>query len=360
MKNCFTYGYPNIPIKKYYSYHGMLRDCPIQTDPGKFYCEDLNPISGAYHEWIIYASITNSSGLYFEQTTPGTPAPSYPNYLTVRNNPVSNYPLPETANWIGQWSAHNPFWPYKYYIYRIVLYFQGTTSIPITAPIYYTRLDFKPQFNWAVINFDIVIQNGQPGYPHTPVVPGDYYYDHYSGNGGSINSADLVFTPFPYIWNSIILNPIGLSWINVKGGENTKLCLRSSRDISAIMPNNADDDERIGIQSNPTYQPRLIIRVLVSIPTLFTFPATYITSVRARFKGQVQNNGYWLDSYGFEWKKGIGGFISSIQRGTYPNIDIFSYFKYGLDPDTIYYYRAWAENEAGKGYGLWVEFKTLP
>jgi len=42
MKNCFLFGDPNIPGKKYYSYHGVIRDCPIQPDPGNFLCEDLS------------------------------------------------------------------------------------------------------------------------------------------------------------------------------------------------------------------------------------------------------------------------------------------------------------------------------
>ena len=106
------------------------------------------------------------------------------------------------------------------------------------------------------IDFDIVIQNGQPTYPHTPVVKADYNYTLYSGNGGSVNTADINEGSF----NTITLNSTGRDWIN-KGG-NTKLLLRSSKDISSTISLIAP--ETIGFISSdftsPSgYIPKLVI-----------------------------------------------------------------------------------------------------
>jgi len=79
-------------------------------------------------------------------------------------------------------------------------------------------------------DFNIVIQNGQPDYPHIPLESSDYDRTRYHGNGGSINTADL--TPGSY--NNINLNSDGKTWINKQG--ITKLCLRSDRDINGIPP----------------------------------------------------------------------------------------------------------------------------
>lgn len=79
-------------------------------------------------------------------------------------------------------------------------------------------------------HFDIVVQNGQPTYPHDPLVVGDYDKSHYSGDGGSINSADWNIND----WNDITLNADGRSWIGTEG--TTKFLIRSSTDIAGTAP----------------------------------------------------------------------------------------------------------------------------
>ena len=76
----------------------------------------------------------------------------------------------------------------------------------------------------------IIIQNGQPAYPHDPFELGDYDYEYYSGNGGELDGYGIV----AYEWNNIVLNETGISWINC--GGTTKLVLRSLRDIETYDP----------------------------------------------------------------------------------------------------------------------------
>jgi len=76
------------------------------------------------------------------------------------------------------------------------------------------------------------------------------------------------------------------------------------------------------------------------------------------FNGTITNIGWWIDNYGFEWKEGLGGDVTSITVGTSQSVTTFDYVKTGLNAGTTYYVRTWGYNEAGKGYGSWVEFTT--
>ena len=76
----------------------------------------------------------------------------------------------------------------------------------------------------------MVIQNGQPIYPHNPPEVGDYDMTNYSGNGGELESSEIT----EYAWNTIVLNETGISWINC--GGYTKLCLRSQQEIDGTEP----------------------------------------------------------------------------------------------------------------------------
>jgi len=105
-------------------------------------------------------------------------------------------------------------------------------------------------------NFDLIIQNGQPTYPHMPMKNGDYYYNYYMGDGGSISSSEISGTE--YNAYNITLTSDGLQWINKEGV--TKLCLRTSRDINKNEPS---DNEYILIYSSEkgsTYAPKLIVK----------------------------------------------------------------------------------------------------
>jgi hypothetical protein len=143
--------------------------------------------------------------------------------------------------------------PPDYRIYRGFVLF-NTSSLPSNAVIDNAKLSLYKKDDYSTTDFAITIQNGQPVYPHNPLQTGDYVKSHYSGNGGSLNTM--------YFVNG--RNDFGLtnlSWINRTG--ITKLCLRSSRDISGTTPTGS---EYVNVYSADTmdshgesYKPRLII-----------------------------------------------------------------------------------------------------
>ncbi|MBA7573614.1 hypothetical protein ES708_15412 [subsurface metagenome] len=107
-----------------------------------------------------------------------------------------------------------------------------TSGLPDTALIESATLKLKIKGDYSDTDFDLIIRNGQPTYPHIPLVVGDYLHSHYSGNGGSKNTGDA--PDGDGTWFYINLNATGLSWINKTG--ITKLALISSRDVAEEPP----------------------------------------------------------------------------------------------------------------------------
>lgn len=123
------------------------------------------------------------------------------------------------------------FYSDKFVVYKSALYF-NTSSIPADATITGVTLYLYGRNNWSTQDFDIVIQNGMPTYPHDPMEMGDFNMTHYSGDGGSVNTTGWSIEGY----NLITLNVTGESWIQKGAGAVTKLCLRSSKDIDNIEP----------------------------------------------------------------------------------------------------------------------------
>lgn len=106
-----------------------------------------------------------------------------------------------------------------------------TTTLPPDKQIYSGKIHFHHGWGWVdPADFDLVLQNGQPTYPHVPIEVGDYFMGHYSGEGGRVNKS-LIHDHQPF---DIPLNAQGLSWI--RPGDYTKLCIRTSLDIEGINP----------------------------------------------------------------------------------------------------------------------------
>jgi len=130
-------------------------------------------------------------------------------------------------------------------IFRSFLFFD-TSVIPQNATIInaYLKGVWGPDLSQIDTEYDIVIQNGQPIYPHNPLVLGDYNKNYYSNNGGSINT-QILEDALPNVDFSITLNSNGRAWINK--GSMTKLCLRSSRDIAGLSWDVFEEGHREGI-----------------------------------------------------------------------------------------------------------------
>ncbi len=358
----FVEAYCGFDWDKYYSYHGTKKTCKQQRSPKPFKEYEERVKEYPYKQYTVYGTQPKTVGLYFYQVNPATPIPSYLEYSIVRNAPAANQAIPVPPAYmeglqVGQWCSYRPPvnpW-HDYHVLRTVVSFKNYLNIPAGAPIQYARLDIKPYRDYSDVDFEIVVQNGQPDYPRDPVVLEDYSKINYSGNGGSINTLGLENG----VYNSIIFNPVGVSWINVTSDLVAKLCLRSSREIEGIIPTGADYDQRITFYNKSYSQPRLTIRVTLSIPKATTQAATDIEKNRARFNGTITDKGWWLGSYGFEWKRGAEGLVRKVTvGGADQTVTNFSYLMSDLEEDTGYYFRAWGENDAGRGRGKYRYFKT--
>jgi hypothetical protein len=129
-----------------------------------------------------------------------------------------------------------------WWIDRFFLYFD-TSGIPPGAIIESASLNLYGKVDYSTQDFLMTVQNGQPTYPTDPMVLADYNKANYAGNGGSLTTAG--FTTSGY--NVITLNADGISWIN-KGGQ-TKLCIRSNRDIAGTEPTYGVD-ERVQVYTS--------------------------------------------------------------------------------------------------------------
>ena len=210
MKTCFIHGNPNKPVKKYYYYHGVLRSCLIQPDPGKIICYDTKEPGGEIKTVTFYASMKgnfNKSGF---------------DYLTVHNAVESGFYGP----YIGQSREDFGGGLYLFNIYRIVIAWD-TINLPNDCNILDARIKATLTDKWSGFIFNIVIRNGMPEYPHIPVENRDYNFAMYSGYGGSAEIID----PGPW---ELVLDDVGKSWINKEG--YSKFILLSDRDFVSQEP----------------------------------------------------------------------------------------------------------------------------
>jgi len=124
-----------------------------------------------------------------------------------------------------------------YQIDRVMFEFD-TSALPVTAQIVYARLWFYCLGYTYQQNYILTIMNGQPTYPHDPVVVGDYDKSFYAGNGGAVSTFKFRgINPGDFSvpgWAYIVLSTTGLGYINV--GGITKLCVKSDKDISGTPP----------------------------------------------------------------------------------------------------------------------------
>ncbi len=145
--------------------------------------------------------------------------------------------------------------PSDYYIYRGYLYFD-TSPIPDTATITSATLTFSVANDYTSQDFSFQVTNGQPTFPTSPnLAVGDYDKSNYAGVGGGSSLAGGMH------WD-ISFNATGLGWIDKTG--TTKLCIRSSRDITDQYPSSAEYAELYTAESGGGTAPQLAINYTVS------------------------------------------------------------------------------------------------
>lgn len=237
--------------------------------------------------------------------------------------------------------------PDEYYIYRGFLYFD-TSSIPDDATITGVQLNLYGYDSSLYANsYSYIIQNGQPTYPHNPLVVDDYNKDYYSGDGGSIAG-----TWVNDAWNYVTLNADGISWVNKTG--LTKFCIRTNLDIAGTPPS-ATSWPNIQIASRNyslTYAPRLVVTyTLPTPPTVTTGNATNITYNSAELWGTLTISAdYASNACGFQYGK-TPSYGSTATSGTYTTSTDFGATLTGLEPMMVYYFRAYATYDSTTVYG---------
>ena len=93
----------------------------------------------------------------------------------------------------------------------------------------------------------------------------------------------------------------------------------------------------------------------VAVPTVATNAETNVTAISATLNGTVSNdNGDPADTVGFAWGTDSSlatTFGTSTETGTFATSATFNEVISGLIAGTTYFYRAYAINSAGTGFG---------
>ena len=242
-----------------------------------------------------------------------------------------------------------------YDIYRSTLYFD-TSNIPDDAIIISATLKLYGYQDYSYTDFDIVIQNGQPTYPHDPAVVADYNLSLYSGDGGSLSTNGFTVSGY----NSIELSETGLTWINPTG--TTKFMLRSSRDISATTPTGTEFVYLHSSEQGTTYGPKLEI-VYLSAPSVNTDAASDVAVTTASLNSTLVDDGGEACQVRWGWGEtsqatitaydNYTAFDGSYTTGQHPFLDIDS-----LDLETLYYFRVETQNSDSADLGGELDFTT--
>jgi hypothetical protein len=205
------------------------------------------------------------------------------NYNTVQSASTGTVNSSATYITIGQNRPPGNI-SFTYYIYRGFVFF-NTSALPSNAYLDTVTLSLYKKDDYSGTDFDITIQNGQPTYPHDHLQVGDYAKSHYSGNGGSLNTTNFVNGR-----NNITLT--NLNWINKTG--MTKLCLRSSRDISGTTPTG---NEYVNVYSGNALSQQ-VPKLIITYRNQSKIKNTGSTNIKGYLLIQVQfyntSQGKWL------------------------------------------------------------------
>jgi len=228
--------------------------------------------------------VTSASDGHLEGTTSGV-------YATARNGATGFVFDTATDTYIGQ-----RLYTGNYKVYRTMFYFDSS-ALPDSATITAANVSLRGEVDYSTVDFNVVIQNGQPTYPSDPMVDTDWPYSYYNGDGGSKNTSTWNETG----WNDIICNASGMSWISLIG--TTKLCLRSSQEIASIAPSGLNELRVWTYEKGAGYRPYLEVTYSsFGVPTVTTNPATYVTKTTAQLNGYVNADGGEANTVSFNYQ----------------------------------------------------------
>lgn len=293
-----------------------------------------------------------TSTTFYSSTSDGLVRASNGTYATAWAAATGTVDAAITQPIVGQYLALG-----TYTVFRGYLFFD-TSSIPVGATLISASLSlYGTSIIWASA-FDVVVTNGQPTYPHDPLVVGDYAKGNYTGNGGSLTIANVgSWSASGY--NLINLNATGIGWINTTG--TTKLCLRTSDDIAGTSGLN--EIAYYASEQGMGYQPKLVV-TYATTPTIQTATPTNISTVTARLQSYIPDNGGISSSVRFGWGQvNAGNNITAYANhntysGTYNTFDAPYLDITGLSSATTYYFNVEINNGSYTATGTVMSFLT--
>lgn len=172
---------------------------------------------------------------------------------------------------VGQKIAPNR----NYLVYRTFLYFD-TSILPDDAVVTSATLSLYLAYTLNTATWDTVVQNGQPTYPHDPLVLADFNQTYYSGDGGRIAALDIFAG-----YNDITLDENAReNWI--RKDNITKLALRSSKDIDNQSPSSGEWEIRFhSYERSSGYPPTLTVLLTPSPPPSPGLPWVIVVALLA-------------------------------------------------------------------------------
>lgn len=234
-----------------------------------------------------------------------------------------------------------------------------TTIIPPSATILNVSLwvragsrgDFDPP--WKP-NFCVV--SAAPA-SYEEIVAGDYNSLGVTPLSNNIVSWDDWLNGV-YVWHEFVLTQAGIDEINK--GDITAFGFRNyNYDALDNEPTIGEGSgwAHLGIGYTGDDRPYLVITYL-SAAEVTTNPATGISTRGATLNGRLIDDGSEDCDCGFEWGEtsAYGHITATVSRNTG---QYFSKAIAGLEPNTIYHFRAFAINSVGTGYGIDRTFTTL-
>lgn len=235
------------------------------------------------------------------------------------------------------------------------LVIRGTFAFDLDLPddAVVVTATFKFKVVWITTDdghYDLVVQSLAADHPFTI---GAYNKALFTGNGGSKNTVDMSIG-----WVSIPLNATGKTWV-LKGEDVlTKLGIRSSDDIAGVEP---AGDDLVGWDYTAGW-PKLEV-VYTADPSVRSASAYSITDNTAYCRGNILNDhdDAHCDKIGICYNKTGNPTVADDkveEDGTFSTGKQITKQLTGLDPGTKYYFKAYARNPTGYGYGDELNFTT--
>lgn len=239
-----------------------------------------------------------------------------------------------------------------YSIFRAFVYFD-TSALPTGVTITSANVSIYGQWDGSTTDFDITVQSGMPTYPHDPLVVGDFLYSNYSGSLGTLTTVGYSTSGY----NNIVLNAGGISSINATG--TTKFILISSMDISITAPTGNELIYFWSYEKGVGFRPKLDITYTASVPTITTGSAVPLTTSSNVSTIITSTGGAYPYQYGIVYGTTTGVYTANTTvSGNYTASTYYSNAT-GLTKGTTYYYKSYAVNSAGTGYGTESTFATI-